>query len=75
MWETITSVIATASKGRFQCNTFYPNDPLWDGAGCGPLNTCCSLNNPPDDIEMRLYSDEGSDNEDTPIEVINLYIQ
>ena len=76
----------TASKGRFQYNTFYPNNPLWDGAGCGPLNTCCSLNNPPwfykqlpqhtsDDIEMRLCSDEGSNNEDTPIEIINLYIQ
>ena len=25
----------------------YLNDPLWDGQGCGPLNTCCSFNNPP----------------------------
>ena len=22
----------------------YSEDPLWDGAGCGPLNTCCSFN-------------------------------
>ena len=25
----------------------YPDNPLWEGAGCGPLNTCCSFNNPP----------------------------
>ena len=26
---------------------FYGDDPLWDGAGCGPLNDCCDPNNPP----------------------------
>ena len=36
----------TASESRYQ-HIFYPNDPLWDGQGCGRLNTCCSLNNPP----------------------------
>ena len=47
----------------------YPDDPLWDGAGCGVNNTCCSLNNPPwflknlsstttDDIEMRMCRDQ-----------------
>ena len=25
---------------------FYAEDPLWDGAGCGPLNDCCSFNKP-----------------------------
>ena len=64
----------------------YADDPLWDGAGCGPANTCCSLNNPPwflkqltstttDDIEMRMCQDEPRSNEDTPIEVIELFIQ
>ena len=24
----------------------YPDDPLWDGAGCGPSSTCCTFNNP-----------------------------
>ena len=53
----------TGSELRFR-NRFYGDDPLWDGAGCGPLNSCCSLNNPPwfykqlpqlttDVIEMR----------------------
>jgi hypothetical protein len=69
--------------------TLYPEDPLWDGAGCGPANTCCSLNNPPwflkqlpstttDDIEMRMCRDHyphlGRIDEDTPIEVLELYI-
>ena len=64
----------------------YPDDPLWDGAGCGPANTCCSLNNPPwflkqlpstttDDIEMRICHDEPSTNEDTPVEIVELFIQ
>ena len=70
---------------------FYPDDPLWDGAGCGPTNTCCSLNNPPwflkqmpsnitNDIEMRMCRDHrglvnGRIDEDTPIEVLEIYVQ
>ena len=63
----------------------YFDDPLWDGAGCGPANTCCSLNSPPwflkqlpstiiDDIEMRMCFDQPADDEDTPVEIIELYI-
>ena len=65
--------------------TLQPADPLWDGKGCGPTNTCCSFNNPPrftkhlpspttDGIEMRLcqpYDRYGS----TPIELVELYVQ
>ena len=65
--------------------TFYADDPLWDGAGCGPANTCCSLNNPPwflkqlpsattDDIEMRICR-EGVPDEDIPVEIIELYVR
>ena len=70
---------------------FYPDDPLWDGAGCGPANTCCTLNSPPwfrkqltasttDNIEMRMCRDENArtnnrPNEDTPIEILELYIR
>ena len=54
----------TGSRDRFQL-IFYPDDPLWDGVGCGPTSTCCSFNNPPwfckqlpqpttDNIELRL---------------------
>ena len=75
----------TASESRFQYR-FYPNDPLWDGQGCGRLNTCCSFNNPPwfmkelpsptrDNIEMRLCADEPRSNEDITFENVELYVQ
>ncbi len=42
-WGMITSVIQVVTV-----ILFHGNDPLAvDGAGCGPLNTCCSFNNPP----------------------------
>ena len=62
-----------------------PN-PLWDGAGCGPQNSCCSFNNPPwfykqlpqpttDNIEMRVCTDEDNANENVAIESVEIYIQ
>ena len=67
-------------------NIFYPDNPLWDGEGCGELNVCCSFNNPPwfaktlghgvsDDIEMRICRDAGRLNEDTPIELVEIYVR
>ena len=75
----------TASENQFQFR-FYPYDPLWDGQGCGRLNTCCSFNNPPwfkkelpsptrDDIEMRLCADGSRADEDITFESIELYVQ
>ena len=26
---------------------FYADNPLWDGQGCGPHNSCCEFNTPP----------------------------
>jgi hypothetical protein len=54
----------TTATTRYMHGRLYPG-LLWDGTGCGPLNTCCSFNNPPwfhkqlsqptiDDIEMRV---------------------
>ncbi len=67
---------------------FYHQDPLWDGKGCGPDSTCCQFNNPPwffkklsspssttDAIEMRVCRDASSSNEDTPFEIIELYVR
>ena len=67
----------------------YPNDPLWDGNGCGSSNTCCSVSNlctksPPwfikhlsssttDDVEMRLCKPHNDGS--TPIEIVELYVQ
>ena len=76
----------TGSEDRRQL-IFYVDDPLWDGAGCGPLNTCCSLNTPPwfykqlpqattDDIEMRVCRDSNPiGNEDIAIEIVEVYVQ
>ena len=65
---------------------FYPDNPLWDGEGCGPTNSCCSFNTPPwfskqlssptaDNIELRICTSEDESNEDVPIESVELYIQ
>ena len=61
-----------------------PSDPLWDGKGCGPTNTCCSFNTPPwfvkdlpspntDDVEMRMC--RPYNNGFTPFEILELYVQ
>ena len=66
--------------------TFYPDDPLWDGDRCGPNIECCSFNSPPwftvqlptpttDDIEVRNCGDESTNNEDVGIELIEFYIR
>lgn len=74
----------TGSEGRIINNYFYQDDPLWDGAGCGPRNTCCSFNNPPwffkelsehttDDIKMRVCRSQTGENIFT--ELVEIYIQ
>ena len=67
--------------------SFYSNDPLWDGQGCGPTSTCCQFNTPPwfcktlpqsttDDLEVRICHDDGADpTEDTPIQLLQFYVQ
>ena len=76
----------TASTDAFVSNIFYGDDPLWDGAGCGPLNTCCSFNNPPwffkqllqpttNNIEMRVCRDQLVNDENIAIEIIEIYVQ
>ena len=67
-------------------NEFYFNNLLWDGQQCGGTSTCCDFNNPPyfckqlleaitDDIEVRICGDELLSNEDTPVELIEVFIQ
>ena len=75
----------TGSRNHWQ-SQFYPDDPLWDGSGCGSNSSCCSFNSPPwfckelpqpttDDIEIRVYTEEIVSNEDITIEAIELYVQ
>ena len=71
-------------------NILYASDPLWDGQGCGSPS-CCELTSPPgvtapwfckqlpqatiDDIEVRICGDHPIMDEDTPVELIELYIR
>ena len=59
-------------------------NPLWDGSGCDSGSSCCTLNDPPhfvttlseatcDSIDVRLCG--SANNEDTPIELIELYVK
>ena len=52
----------------------------------GPLNACCSFNNPPwfykelpqsttDDIEMRVCKDQDAINEEIAVELTSIYVQ
>ena len=63
----------------------YQNDPLWDGEGSGPRSTCCQFNNPPwfcttlpqpttDDMELRNCADEPTSNEDTLVQLVDIYM-
>ena len=75
----------TGSENHWQF-IFYEADPLWDGAGCGPYNTCCSWNSPPwflknispstsDDIEMRMCADQARSDEDINFKLLEIYVQ
>ena len=74
----------TGSSGTAALGIFYGDNPLWDGAGCGPLNTCCSFNNPPwfykqlpqpttSDIEMTVC--RTNTDEDIAVETVDIYVQ
>ena len=70
-------------------NTFFPNDQLWDGQQCNNEGTCCTgdgVNTPPwfsvalsnpisDDIEVRICHNSDTFDEDTPIHLLELYVQ
>ncbi len=61
------------------------NDPLWDGHQCE--GSCCSgTSSPPwfsvqlpaptmDMIEVRICGNEGTDNEDSPVVLLDIYVQ
>ena len=75
-----------AGAVTFAFHTFYGDNPLWDGSGCGSTSTCCSFNTPPwflkelsspisDDIEMRVCSEELRVNEDIAMSSVEIYVQ
>ena len=77
----------SANAGRwYGSSQLFPNDKLWDGQQCSNEGTCCTTQSPPwfsvelpnptnDDIEVRICGNESTNNEDTPIEVMEIYVQ
>ena len=77
----------TGITSGFSQGVFYPDgDPLWDGEDCGSGSTCCELHGPPyfcksltepttDDIEVRICGDDPLNKEDTPIDLIEIFVQ
>ena len=75
----------SGSDDRPSPTTFY-TDVLWEGKGCPPTNFCCSNSGMPwfcktlkeptvDNIEVRNCHNSPSDDEDTAISLIELYIR
>ena len=71
-------------------NDFIDSNPLWDGQGCAAFQTCCEFNNPPwfckqldqpttENIEIRIMSHvievNSLEDEDTPVELIEIFVQ
>lgn len=66
-------------------NQFYADTPLWDGQNC-EQSTCCRFNSPPwftvqlsqptkDDLEVRICGDQSTSDEDSPIALLEIYVQ
>ena len=62
----------------------WNNNPLWDGLGCS--GTCCDPPNLPwfckelpepttDNLEFRICGNQDINDEDTPVDLVELYIQ
>ena len=79
----------SGNPGATWTHILYASDPLWDGQGCGSP-PCCDLSSQPgvtapwfckqlpqattDNLEVRICGNEPTSNEDTPVELIELYI-
>ena len=73
--------------GSIPCELFCADDPLWDGQNCnGPESTCCTNPNIPwflktldetttDNIELRVCNNDGLPDEDTPLDIIEIYVK
>ena len=72
--------------GGLQLGTYFKDDPLWDGKGCGSKNTCCTQPNLPwffrqlpltnnDDIEARICYNQPFGDECVLVKEAQLYVQ
>ena len=72
---------------RFEEGRLYSSDPLWDGQQCDSEGSCCGgTQSPPwfsvqlpapttDMIEVSICCDQETEDEDTPVELIEIYVQ
>ena len=79
----------TNATTRLNSLRFLEDNPLWDGQGCTGVSTCCDFNQPPwfcrqlpgpttEDIEIRSMTSASSsflELEDTPVQLIEIYVQ
>ena len=76
----------TGNIGIIDSSVVYTDDPLWDGAGCQPGNTCCTHVGTPwffcqfpvkveGEIEVRICKDSPFTDEDVALEQLELYVQ
>ena len=68
-------------------NVLFTEDPLWEGyTRCATSATCCTTHSGPwfyttlplptiRYIELRICSDQSTNNEDTPLELIEIYVK
>ena len=65
---------------------FFADDPQFDGQGCGVASSCCTCNTPPwfrrslpqpttNDLEVQICSDMGTQDDDVPFEILEIYIK
>ena len=77
-------------RGGTRDDNFIANNPLWDGQGCAGSSACCEFNNSPwfykqlnqtvtEDMEIRIMSNANSyallEDEDTPVQLIEIFVQ
>ena len=74
----------SGNRGTNWTPQLYSSDPLWDGQQCE--GQCCTNGKSPpwfsvklpntttDDIEVRICGDQGTSDEDTPIQLMEIYI-
>ena len=76
----------SGAQERADSNTLYAADPLWDGKQCGLIEKeCCNATGIPwfhkslkqlttDYIELRVCGNQAVEDEDSPIELFEVYV-
>ena len=78
----------SGNTGSDASNILFTSDPLWDGQGCGSLESpCCNVPGIPwfhrdygnttttDYIELRVCGDQETANEDSPVSYYEIYVK